>query len=444
MPPVFENVDKGDKDKDWESKTPEHSTPGETRILVNEVLCYLQNKTEVTDVEILVTICSYFYDSKTIFVAKQLLYDSVKSRERITLCRGPKKTQADALDIIKVLMELGSECAVHFVAENLANLPPLSLENYDSIRLLREMEDVHNTVRGFENNLLSTIQNVVKNVLAEENIQEHKNVVRSNDDPLEESNVETTQDDEVQDLSRSTIGVEDEATEDSSEDSDCDEQTSELSTPYEERPLNTATHHSTTGWTTTRPSHMQMQHQKSRKEMTNTANDKQRKLKNKTNYKSDARQNRVLLGNSTTSTLQAIQRPDKTKEKGVVIGSCKISTLKAVQRPENTRQKGTATKNRTSAAPKGDQRSTGPKKDDTTGKMCTGIFVSRLIPRTTQRQLTADVYNNTGHKINPLKIAVKFKNAYSSFYIPCSQRIRKDLMDAKIWPENTLVKEFYE
>jgi hypothetical protein len=76
-------------------------------------------------------------------------------------------------------------------------------------------------------------------------------------------------------------------------------------------------------------------------------------------------------------------------------------------------------------------------------RTCTGVFVTRLNPRTTTRQLELHVRNATGHTVRVEKLNARF-NTYSSFYIRADRRMRGTLLDASVWPKGCMIKPYFE
>jgi hypothetical protein len=72
----------------------------------------------------------------------------------------------------------------------------------------------------------------------------------------------------------------------------------------------------------------------------------------------------------------------------------------------------------------------------------TGLFVTRLSPRTTTRQLILHLRRETGYSIYPEKLATKY-DTYSSWYIRANSQCMRDLLNPSLWPKNTLVKPYY-
>jgi hypothetical protein len=75
-------------------------------------------------------------------------------------------------------------------------------------------------------------------------------------------------------------------------------------------------------------------------------------------------------------------------------------------------------------------------------QICTGLFITRINPRVTIRDLELHVLNTTGYRVKPEKLPTKY-DSYSSFYVRCNQVLRNVLFDASIWPEGSMVKSYY-
>ena len=72
----------------------------------------------------------------------------------------------------------------------------------------------------------------------------------------------------------------------------------------------------------------------------------------------------------------------------------------------------------------------------------TGVFITRLNPRLTSRQIESFIKRETGLKVRPEKLETKY-DSYSSFYIPGDSQLRSMLLDASLWPSGALLKPFY-
>ena len=70
-----------------------------------------------------------------------------------------------------------------------------------------------------------------------------------------------------------------------------------------------------------------------------------------------------------------------------------------------------------------------------------GIFVSRVKPRTSARDIQQLVCDETGLSVKAEKLKTRYKS-YSSFFIPCDKRITRRLLDKSVWPTGALVKVY--
>ena len=112
-------------------------------IVVNELLGFLSNKVRSMTYDSLMKLCMDFYDEETVISAKSTLLKHVvfpenddKRKRRI----GGNKKATSIKDILNVFLELTLEDVPLFVANNLHNLPPLSMDNFDMSRVIRDME----------------------------------------------------------------------------------------------------------------------------------------------------------------------------------------------------------------------------------------------------------------------------------------------------------------
>ena len=114
-------------------------------IVVNELLCFLSNKVRSMTYDSLMKLCMDFYDEETVIAAKSTLLEHViipesddKRKRRI----GANKKASSMKDILSIFLELTLEDVPLFVANNLHNLPPLSMDNFDMSRVIHDMETI--------------------------------------------------------------------------------------------------------------------------------------------------------------------------------------------------------------------------------------------------------------------------------------------------------------
>ena len=124
-------------------------------LLVDELLCFVQNKISLIDHDAVVKLCTDFYSEEAIVASKKTLVDLkvYKGQERIIQRKGPKKNETNVSDIIEILNSAGEDVP-KFVAYNLNNLPPLSMSSIDISTLMKKMDKTIQDVKG----LTSTCQ----------------------------------------------------------------------------------------------------------------------------------------------------------------------------------------------------------------------------------------------------------------------------------------------
>jgi hypothetical protein len=76
-------------------------------------------------------------------------------------------------------------------------------------------------------------------------------------------------------------------------------------------------------------------------------------------------------------------------------------------------------------------------------RSATGIFVTRLVPKTTARSIEESIEYDTGLKLRAEQLSTKFPT-YRSFFIRCDSRAQKKLLDPNIWPKDALIKQYFE
>ena len=93
----------------------QHEQTCDPVMIHNELLCFIQNKSETVPVDTLIKLTSEFYSEQEVAAAKKLLFNTVKSSRRCYNRRGDEKTKNDIGDIVRVILELKKDSPV-FVA----------------------------------------------------------------------------------------------------------------------------------------------------------------------------------------------------------------------------------------------------------------------------------------------------------------------------------------
>ena len=339
----------------------------------------------------LVNICVQFYTSKAISEAKQLLFANVPPNMRHIVRRGENKSKADMSDIIKVFLQAELKVTPIFTAQCLANLPLMSVDCTDSLQVRTDLETLKQQVMVLSANQKDMFELMQKTLPRKG--QEHIQINASDTFQTENQNkVQKKQDADASQVAGSTTG-----------DSDAEEVQKEplvtesvpavsthnqydvLSDQYEQRTFNTRVFHS--------------------------------KTRNQHVPSPVAR--RYNKPYSRPQVWDRKETGNHSRKEGVVFGTAPSNQLKAAAQGthESKKQGG--------------------------NRICSGVFVSQLDPRTTVKGLTANVKLHTGYVVKPEKLPQKY-DTYSSFYIRCNKNMRNILLDASIWPINSWAKPFYD
>ena len=118
-------------------------------ILIDEVLCYIQNKMKILGVDSIVQLCEPVFDAEQVEKAKDRLFelcfeenDKTERKTRI----GQHKNERNIRDIYNLFEEKGDDAPV-FVARDLNNLPPVTVSCIDVSHLLSENKRLQAEVR---------------------------------------------------------------------------------------------------------------------------------------------------------------------------------------------------------------------------------------------------------------------------------------------------------
>ena len=119
-------------------------------VIANELLCFISNKIKKMTYDMLLKLVMDFYSDDAVSQAKSILLDNVvipedddKKRNR----KGLNKKLNTMKDILNIFLVMTLEDLPLFVASDLSNLPPLSMDNFDMSSVVREMEIIKNQMR---------------------------------------------------------------------------------------------------------------------------------------------------------------------------------------------------------------------------------------------------------------------------------------------------------
>ena len=117
--------------------------------IINEVLCFIQNKIDILDFDIIVQLCVENFDKAAIDKSKEMLFDLCHDESDKTVRRGrtgEHKSDRNLRDIYNLLQEKG-DSAPTFCAMNLNILPPVTLKNVNVSNLLHTIIQLQTEVK---------------------------------------------------------------------------------------------------------------------------------------------------------------------------------------------------------------------------------------------------------------------------------------------------------
>lgn len=114
-----------------------NNTKKSDKLIINELLTFLQNKIDVLDELTAVQICSTHFSEDDVEAAKDILCSETVGRR--IMRKGEGKKCKNLYDIIKILKETENEALPTFVAQNLHKLPPVNFDHIDVTCLLKDI-----------------------------------------------------------------------------------------------------------------------------------------------------------------------------------------------------------------------------------------------------------------------------------------------------------------
>lgn len=131
-------------------------------IVINELLCFVQNKIDIMDEESLIRIAISAFSAAEITSAKDLLFESLTTNTR-NISRRKNKEQKDMEDIICVFKNTEPDNTPIFVARELEKLPPISFDHVDVTALLKDIVILKTEIKHLKESSVTVEQlNTVK------------------------------------------------------------------------------------------------------------------------------------------------------------------------------------------------------------------------------------------------------------------------------------------
>ena len=403
--------------------------------ITNEMLCYLQNKIESLPMDILAKACAGHYSGDEIKATKKLFFEAVVTRKRLINRKGDNKRFEDTKDIIKAMLEFEVHNAPIFVARDLSNLPPLSLDNCDLVKLARDLETLKSDMTILKDNQ-KTMADIVQ--VRAPPIQK---VDASTDPNSNTSHVPLLN--EIFDLGITQQGRERSDSDHGLSDADSvsDEGStqfsqvtspSELTSDDDQFRVNAVGEDIEQGLYDQEEDFPPLPHLANTNQRTNVFS----RTFTSTSYKATLLNSRG--GSSPRKPVKRLQhRPDRLNPEP------RIPRKSFPGSDRYTRQ----TSDSEIIIGKGHSRTLGAGNADrphmdNLNKQCIGVFITRLKPRVTEKQLALHIKRETGLTVRPERLQTKYQT-YRSYFIPGNKAVRSAILQAELWPAPTLLKPFY-
>lgn len=115
-------------------------------IVINELLCFIQNKIDVMDEESIISLSASSFTISEISVAKELLFKSLSPVPR-DVSKRRKKVQKDLENIICAFKNTEPDQTPIFVARELRKLPAITFDHVDVSTLLKDIVTLRHEVK---------------------------------------------------------------------------------------------------------------------------------------------------------------------------------------------------------------------------------------------------------------------------------------------------------
>ena len=375
--------------------------------IVNEILCYIQNKMDTLPTDTMVKLGSDVFEYSAIKAAKQLLYSSVKSSNRLREHRGNNKAKDDLLDIIKLLHSVNPVETPIFLACDISLLLPMTSDSNDMAAVFRNIESMKQDIKSLTDNQKSMSEIVSKDLQAALSSTRTSHLLKDN----------SPQHNSAQSITAPPHS----------------------STPLHQPlvvqlpPLS-----DTTGNTTPDPDTHSCRSRSSNSSVaqallhSNISSDT-----SDTESETDRSLNYADIVRAATPRYRS-RRPSIAKNEQTAPANQRNNSNSTaewqVYRTRHQHRQGSRDARSLRAR---DQH------DINSNRTCTGIFLTRMHSSTHANSIALHIRRETGLKVNVEKLHTKHPS-YSSFHIRCHQDTHKQLLGDDIWPKGSLVKEFMQ
>ena len=416
-------------------KTDETTMTDQDEIIVSELLCFVQNKVDTVPLDTLAKLCVEFYTQEEINKSKMMFFDLIdaESRSRCKKNQGPDKSLKDMKDILHLFLQIQVPYKYKFVARNLANIPPLSLLSSDNMKILQEIEMLKSEMKSMAQNQrdFALEMTEIKTVTQQKCIQRDG----------AQTHVSRESPPHSKQMSRPTVGHSDvtqtnirktpssvwsnitQTTDDHLQQTKLKQLMSPNFAKSRPEPKRAPT---------TKPvPHVQdvIPHNVTASDSSVSVSD----LESETEFEEPVHVYHIPLG--TYNRFTPLAPDQKVKPRTFTrsdLQQRKVSHTysDAVQHQPKQRLKSVRpVSNKTPASHQ--------------NRSCTGLFVSRLLPKTSAGNVQKHILAETGlTKFRVEQLKTRY-DTYSSFHIRCEKQVLNSLLNPDIWPQGLLIKPFY-
>ena len=410
-----------------QTTTPSADVP---MLVINEVLCFLQNWLNDHTHESISKLCCDFYTQTEITQAKDILFSNVTTKRRKIKRKGTEKSKLDVQDMMIILLELEVPHSVLFVAKNLARIPPRDRDTFDIMHANKEIDELKSIVQQLCNNQIAITRMVKLNSSTPSTplgprcrgTRDMGTVTSSAGEELATGwNTPNRCNDKDSHYQPLGAGLPASA---SASASTPTQQAPDISSSQMRTSASPADHESV---------HVNPSSLSQYIVIDSIADDSESHTENSPMH---------------STILQSTFEEPSTRWADV-LGSHRVTRRRAPHHNAPNRVLNNSRSHDIRRNPKSDVTiGKAPKTcieavSDTRGnRQCTGLFVSRLKPGTSCAQLAVFIHRECGYLMRPEKIPTKSAE-YCSFYLWCNREKRQVLLNSDIWPRGAVVKPFY-
>ena len=131
----------------------DHQDNNDGHIIINELLCYLCNKIDLLPMDVLVKICTESFSEVETLTAKRLLFDSIDTDERYVKRKGPDSHSQNLKDVSRWIHETEMVNLPTFVAMDLSKLPSVDIDHIDVTSIVSEVKRARAEISAMKDQL---------------------------------------------------------------------------------------------------------------------------------------------------------------------------------------------------------------------------------------------------------------------------------------------------